>query len=99
MGRRMGQAPTATKASGWRSPRSVAVAGGRRTVIRQTAHVAAWETLSDALRSGTRYLMEGQAAIEEATAKAAALEKVLGAKTAEKILARGMPEQFARRLL
>jgi len=61
--------------------------GMEATTAEMAGHVQAWETLSDALRTSSKYLMQADAAIEETTAKAAAMDKVLGAKAAEMDLA------------
>jgi|GEM_PF-5366138 len=49
----------------------------------QTGHIEAWDVLSDALRTSKRYLLQAESEVEENTVKAAALDRVLGAKTAE----------------
>lgn len=46
----------------------------------QSGHVQAWETLSDALQTTTKYLMQAEDVVEETNVKAQAISRVLGTK-------------------
>ncbi len=58
-------------------------AGMEATTAEMSGHSQAWETLSDALRTSSKYLMQADAQVEETVAKTAAMERVLGAQVAE----------------